>query len=48
MRLNQNESHWKESKKSCVAKTLPDGLKMWVPALDGQGGWGELLKHLEI
>lgn len=31
-----------------MANTLPDGLKMWVCALDGQGGWGELSKHLEV
>lgn len=26
--------------KSCSAKALPGGLKMWRPALDGQGGRG--------
>lgn len=28
-----------------MAKTLPGGLKMWVPALDGEGGLGRTPKE---
>lgn len=31
--------------KTCVAKTLPGGLKMWVSALDGEGGLGRTPKE---